>query len=1150
MDDTSLLEFVKQKLPSITELHNGQGDVMRKLLNGISCLAVIPTGGGKSLLWLLFISIAATKRAGSRPLCIVLVPYKSLILNHKEATKQWFLDSEVVTSEDDDSYITENIDRASVVYMTPEKYMRSAKFRSAITNQCSRTYLVVYDEVHLLQEQNKFRPDMIECVQFMARDFTSPIRLALTATSEVSQVHTLLQLACMPSNTSITRCSCNRSNCHIEIVPMLDSKTKSKETKFEHDSRDMFHRFNQVHRPQTIIFVTSKREAENLCNCLQVMCTENTAVHAHEISFFHAEVDKSARADRMKGFLHKAITVMVATTAFGTGVNYPNIRLVMHYTIPQTLVEYLQNIGRGGRDGEPYQCIMYYSYKNILECGGVWAQGAGFDSGYWPRYIEVVRYILSTKCRKAFILPYFDTSYQPGTVCANCDNCRLADVSMTIDIGRAASIFLQVVQEFASSTGILFSNVRDIITCGGLAAKRRSDGALQHPMRGIGARQGYTAANRHVWSLVCTYLLYSEDPLLKEEVTIANSTFMKGTITRSLMVTPAGLAYLASGTQKYTIRYPVELQHLPEASVNAMFSPHKKEQSPSQKVCSVADCESLRHAKCMCYKHYQASLRAAKRSNSAPASSKDVTDVPSKKQSDDFLSSAAASDADDDVSSFQPCTIASVSDLQRSPSCPHIPQTHAMLRPTAIRNPDGVTLSCSPPETQVIPLLASSPNISETSSDGSSSDEDTATCHSIEGQFYPGTLQCMYMAKPPVRGSTENSFLFEGNNPYASFNSYAKQQLRGSLAAASVTKRYKCLGVFLCSVSNCTFLYRPRIAAMRQQSLVVPKCGNVGLHGDNDVPMVHMKCPCVFQYHLDTSSNTTTLTVHNAPHTHPLPPPNKLAPSTMHEMSKSVRDGSQQSAFRFASQSQDEATMHPGRVRNAFKKFFQDTFGDDLGIGGLASLKQLTGGENWVRSAHPGGTCAGDFQMVFCQLDEQQELLKNVALAYENQEATTTAYIYTDVTYAYSDSYAQSYLTDSQVTGRGVVTAFCLMTRLTAEAYESSFLTLLTLNPHLWTIKDGNIELKFYVILDFADSQRKGIISAVKKLHESKCTLTPWTLQLEQTYMHHLKGCEFHYKQSVKNTSNNGSVVPYQKQGQFNAGCHLMLTAETMDDFK
>jgi len=169
---------------------------------------------------------------------------------------------------------------------------------------------------------------------------------------------------------------------------------------------------------------------------------------------------------------------------------------------------------------------------------------------------------------------------------------------------------------------------------------------------------------------------------------------------------------------------------------------------------------------------------------------------------------------------------------------------------------------------------------------------------------------------------------------------------------------------------------------------------------------------------------------------------------------------------------------------------------------------------------------------------------------HESKEATTTAYIYTDVTYAYSDSYAQTYLTDSQVTGRGVITAFCLMTRLTSEAYASSFHTLLTLNTDLWTIQDGTVLLKFYVVVDFADSQRKGFVSAVKKLHQSNCPSVTWTRKMEDRCMQHIKGCECHYHQSVKNTANNGNVVPHHQQNAFKAGCLSMLSAESMDDFR
>ncbi len=1137
-------------MPAITQLHNGQGHVMRKLLGGSSCLAVIPTGGGKSLLWLLFTTIAATRGSALKPLCVVVVPYKSLILNHKEASKPWFQDCEVVTSEDQEQIVRDNINQASVVYMTPEKYVKSTSFRNFINSQRSRVQLVVYDEVHLLQESSTFRPDMTECVQTLAKEFPDTIRLALTATSEVAQVPALLQSASMPSNTCVTRLSCDRSNCHIQIVPLLDSKTKSKETKFDQDALDMFRRFNVPELPQTIIFVISKKEAVNLCNHLQSLCGPSSTVQADQISFFHADLDSSERSDRMRGFGSRALIVMVSTTAFGTGVNFPSIRIIIHYTIPPNLVEFLQNIGRGGRDGARYECIMYYSYKNVHECGGVWAQGAGLQSGFWARYIEVVKYILSTKCRRAFIIPYFDTAYNPDIVCKQCDNCHLEEVSLTLDIGRVARILLNVVKEFSTGdSGVLFSHVRDIITCGGLAAKRRVDGALTHPLRGIGTREGFSAANRHIWSLACTYLLYSDMPLLQETVTVSTHA----TITRTLRLTQAGNDFLAADSNVYYIRYPVELLHLDKDLVTGMFCPTKLgPETVAVRQCTVHACVQPHHAKGFCFNHYQSQRRTdRKRPKSAPATSATANDG--------FTSPA------EDVTTTSPrvpliarsmsCATTGVFEpIERAASSQGTPNNSPgpiMLQPLAHH---GSMHMISPPGA-VAHGLAQLPESPSPSTTDTGSDDDAVASIArlpLEGQFYPGTVDAKYMDKPPCNGSSDNNFEFDADNPYATFNSFAKQNLRGTVTAFRTTKRYKCLGVFVCTEPTCHFLYRPRITSMRKHSHSVqaPMCGNSGFHGGRDVSMVHVKCSVIFQYSLDRATNRTTLTVENFPHAHALPPPNQLAPSTKDEISSSIRSGSQPSAFRFAANSNDPAALDPRRLQHQFRSLFHDTFGSDLGIGGLGTLATLTSGKEWVRFAQPLGTTEGSFQLVFCQLTEQQELCTNVSQAFEGEDSETTAYVYTDVTYAYSDHYAQSFLTESQITGRGAVLAFCLLTRLTADAYGCSFLQFLRLNRRLWTIKNGILILKFYLIVDFSDSQRKGFLAAVKALHEMHCAETEWSTELEQSYVKHIKGCEFHYKQSVKNTAHNGSVVPHWKQSDFKTGCQSMLDAQTMADFE
>ncbi len=113
MDDDALIEFVQIKQPEIRQLRNGQGNVIRKLNAGESCLAVIPTGGGKSLLWLLYNAIANSKNSSDGLLCVVLVPYKALILNHRG------FKAVVSRTGDTEAIVSQNIDRALIKYTTP-----------------------------------------------------------------------------------------------------------------------------------------------------------------------------------------------------------------------------------------------------------------------------------------------------------------------------------------------------------------------------------------------------------------------------------------------------------------------------------------------------------------------------------------------------------------------------------------------------------------------------------------------------------------------------------------------------------------------------------------------------------------------------------------------------------------------------------------------------------------------------------------------------------------------------------------------------------------------------------------------------------------------------------------------------------------------
>jgi hypothetical protein len=142
-------------------------------------------------------------------------------------------------------------------------------------------------------------------------------------------------------------------------------------------------------------------------------------------------------------------------------------------------------------------------------------------------------------------------------------------------------------------------------------------------------------------------------------------------------------------------------------------------------------------------------------------------------------------------------------------------------------------------------------------------------------------------------------------------------------------------------------------------------------------------------------------------------------------------------------------------------------------------------------------------------------------------------------------------MTESMVTGRGAVCAFILISRLHTEAYALAFYHFFLENPSTWSIDDENqvIVLNFVMVVDHADSQRKGFIEAIRMLHALKILSTTWTEALAKTYIKHLQGCEFHFLASVKNTARNGSIIPAVKLNEFKGYCTEMLTAQTMDGF-
>jgi ATP-dependent DNA helicase RecQ len=212
MDDSELLSACQQKM-KIESLRPGQGDVIRTLQTKKPCLAVMPTGGGKTLLWLLSTHILNTQLVegrGQRPLTLVVVPYKALILSHLQESLSWF---SCLSSENNPSELQSNINTCSVVYFTPEKLVKNIAFQEILVQNASRVQIIAIDEVHLLLEHQRFRPDIGLCINILHSRIPNAVRLAVTATSRICDSGLLLEAAKMCRTTKIVRCRLDRSNC-------------------------------------------------------------------------------------------------------------------------------------------------------------------------------------------------------------------------------------------------------------------------------------------------------------------------------------------------------------------------------------------------------------------------------------------------------------------------------------------------------------------------------------------------------------------------------------------------------------------------------------------------------------------------------------------------------------------------------------------------------------------------------------------------------------------------------------------------------------------------------------------------------------------------------------------------------------------------
>ncbi|MBR1499568.1 MAG: DNA helicase RecQ [Bacteroidaceae bacterium] len=378
-----------------------QEAIIRNLLDGKDTFVLMPTGGGKSLCYQLPALI-------SEGTAIVVSPLIALMKNQVDAIRQ-FLDDDGIAHYLNSSLTKAQIDtvkhdimegRTKLLYVAPESLTKEENVRFLTKTKIS---FYAVDEAHCISEWgHDFRPEYRNIRPLANQIGKAPI-IALTATATDKVRADIKKNLGIPDAKEFCS-SFNRPNLYYEIRP----KTKDVD-------KDITRFVLQNKGKSGIIYCLSRRRVEELAEMLR---TNHINARA-----YHAGMESAERAETQDDFLMERIDVIVATIAFGMGIDKPDVRYVIHYDIPKSLEGYYQETGRAGRDGGEGLCITFFSPGDLRKLEK-FMQGKPVAEQDIGRQLlqETAAYAETSICRRKFLLHYFGEEYTPDN-CGKCDNC-------------------------------------------------------------------------------------------------------------------------------------------------------------------------------------------------------------------------------------------------------------------------------------------------------------------------------------------------------------------------------------------------------------------------------------------------------------------------------------------------------------------------------------------------------------------------------------------------------------------------------------------------------------------------------------------------------------------------------------------------------
>lgn len=393
------VDQVKDKLKEIFgygQFRGSQEAIIQNIMDGKNTFVIMPTGAGKSLCY----QLPAVMKEGT---AIVISPLIALMKNQVDQLTAIGVNAQFLNSSLSKAEINrvkkQTLDgEVKLLYVAPESL---TKEENVAFLQKANISFVAIDEAHCISEWgHDFRPEYRKIKSIIGQIGDLPI-IALTATA-TPKVQLDIQKNLQMEAADVFKSSFNRTNLYYEVRP-------------KHQTKKQLIRYIKGHKGKSgIIYCLSRKKVEEIAELLKV--------NDIKAAPYHAGLEGPVRMKNQDDFLNEEVDVIVATIAFGMGIDKPDVRFVIHYDTPKSLEGYYQETGRGGRDGLEGNCLMFYSYNDILKLEKFTKDKSVTERDNAKVLLqEISAYAESSVCRRKQLLHYFGEQFEKD--CGFCDNC-------------------------------------------------------------------------------------------------------------------------------------------------------------------------------------------------------------------------------------------------------------------------------------------------------------------------------------------------------------------------------------------------------------------------------------------------------------------------------------------------------------------------------------------------------------------------------------------------------------------------------------------------------------------------------------------------------------------------------------------------------